>query len=226
MNLHRFHSAYCQVNSAIQFSLADDWLCIVLFASSMGSAEHAATRRLHGSEFHESDRLCNIVVDRFHSALHQVGLMPEAGASRIPKRRRIASTPRGCIRSRSIKCGPLEIGSRRLVHFNVTEHPTAEWTLQQLREALPGDADYKSLLHDRHSTFSANLDETVESWGIRVLRSPVRMPTANAYCERVFNWTRPRTSWANANARVGALIHPYLRLSSCWSAQTISDFAQ
>ena len=33
----------------------------------------------------------------------------------------------------------LEIGSRRLIHFNATEHPTAEWTLQQLREALPGD---------------------------------------------------------------------------------------
>ena len=31
----------------------------------------------------------------------------------------------------------LEIGSRRLIHFNATEHPTAEWTLQQLREALP-----------------------------------------------------------------------------------------
>jgi hypothetical protein len=46
----------------------------------------------------------------------------------------------------------LEIGSRRLVHFNVTEHPTAEWTLQQLREALPGDSDCKFLLHDRHNS--------------------------------------------------------------------------
>jgi putative transposase len=37
----------------------------------------------------------------------------------------------------------LEIGSRKLIHFNVTEHPTADWALQQLREALPGDQDYK-----------------------------------------------------------------------------------
>src|SRR5689334_7595081 len=44
----------------------------------------------------------------------------------------------------------LEIGSRRLIHFNATEHPTAEWTMQQLREALPGDQEYKFLLHDRH----------------------------------------------------------------------------
>lgn len=79
----------------------------------------------------------------------------------------------------------LAIGSRRPVHFNVTDHRTAEWTLQQLREALPGDRDSQFLLHDRHKTFSASLDEEVESWGIHVLRSPVRMPTANAHCERL-----------------------------------------
>jgi transposase InsO family protein len=84
----------------------------------------------------------------------------------------------------------LEVGSRRLAHFNVTEHPTAEWTLQQLREALPGDSDCKFLLHDRHKTFSASLDEEVESWGIHILRSPVRMPTANAHCERLIGTIR------------------------------------
>jgi transposase InsO family protein len=84
----------------------------------------------------------------------------------------------------------IEIGSRRLVHFNVTAHPTAEWTLQQLRETLPGDQNYKFLLHDRHSTFSPGLDEEVESWGIQVLRSPVRMPTANAHCERLIGTIR------------------------------------
>ena len=48
----------------------------------------------------------------------------------------------------------LEIGSRRLIHFNATEHPTAEWTLQQLREGLPEDREYRFLLHDRYKTFS------------------------------------------------------------------------
>ena len=84
----------------------------------------------------------------------------------------------------------LEIGSRRLLHFNVTEHPTSDWTPQQLREALPGNQDYKFLLHDRHKTFSASLDEIVESWGIHVLRSPVRAPTANAHCERLIGRIR------------------------------------
>jgi transposase InsO family protein len=84
----------------------------------------------------------------------------------------------------------LEIGSRRLTHFNTTEHPTAEWTLQQLRQALPGDQDHKFLLHDRHMTFSAGLDEEVESWGLAVLKSPAHAPTANAFCERVIGTIR------------------------------------
>jgi transposase InsO family protein len=84
----------------------------------------------------------------------------------------------------------LEIGSRRLVHFNATEHPTAEWTLQQLREALPGDQDYKFLLYARHKTFSVGLDEEVERWGIEVLKSPAHTPTANAFCERVIGTIR------------------------------------
>jgi hypothetical protein len=41
------------------------------------------------------------------------------------------------------------------------EYPTAEWTLQQRREALPGDREYKFLPHDRHNTFSLGLDEEV-----------------------------------------------------------------
>jgi putative transposase len=84
----------------------------------------------------------------------------------------------------------LEIGSRQIVHCNVTEHPTAEWTLQQLREAIPGESDVQFLLHDRDNIFAAHLDEEVESWGIHVLKSPVRMPTANAHCERLIGTIR------------------------------------
>jgi len=42
----------------------------------------------------------------------------------------------------------------------------------------------------RHKTFSASLDETVEGWGIHILRSPVRTPTANAHCERLIGSIR------------------------------------
>jgi len=88
----------------------------------------------------------------------------------------------------------LEISSRRLIHFNATEHPTADWTLQQLREALPGDREYKFLLHDRHKTFSLGLDEEVARWGIDLLKSPAHAPTANAFCERLVGSIR-RECW-------------------------------
>jgi hypothetical protein len=38
----------------------------------------------------------------------------------------------------------LELGTRKILHHNVTAHPTAEWTLQQFREALPGNHPYRS----------------------------------------------------------------------------------
>src|SRR3954464_353230 len=79
----------------------------------------------------------------------------------------------------------LEIGSRRLIHFNATDHPTAEWTLQQLREALPGDREYKFLLHDRHKTFSVALDAEVASWGIELLKSPAHAPTAKCFLRTI-----------------------------------------
>jgi putative transposase len=43
----------------------------------------------------------------------------------------------------------IEHGSRRLLHVNVTAHPTAQWALQQLREAIPPDHTYRFLIHDR-----------------------------------------------------------------------------
>ena len=76
----------------------------------------------------------------------------------------------------------MEIGSRRILRYNVTAHPTADWTLQQFREALSGDHPYQFLIHDRDSIFSSGLDEELKSsFGLRVLRTPVRAPKANAY---------------------------------------------
>jgi putative transposase len=85
----------------------------------------------------------------------------------------------------------MEVGSRRILHCNVTAHPTAEWTLQQLREAIASDHPYQFLIHDRDSIFSSELDEEMEStFGLRVLRTPVRSPQANAYCERLIGTVR------------------------------------
>jgi putative transposase len=79
----------------------------------------------------------------------------------------------------------MELGTRRILHQNVTAHPTADWTLQQFREALPGDHPYRFVIHDRDSIFSQDLDRGVKAMGVRVLRTPIRAPKANAVCERL-----------------------------------------
>ena len=80
--------------------------------------------------------------------------------------------------------------SRRLIHYNVTAHPSSAWTLQQLREAVGVERRYEYLLHDRDSIFAEPLDESVERLGIIVLKSPPRSPMANSICERVIGTIR------------------------------------
>src|SRR5438105_15415124 len=84
----------------------------------------------------------------------------------------------------------MEVGTRRIVHCNVTAHPTAAWTLQQLREAIPSDHSYRFLIHDRDSIFSAEVDRQLKAFGLRVLHTPARAPKANAYGESLGGTTR------------------------------------
>jgi putative transposase len=84
----------------------------------------------------------------------------------------------------------IEHASRRLLHVNVTAHPTAAWTLQQCREALPADHPYRFLLHDRDAIFSQPLDQHLRNLGLHVLKTPPRCPQANAICERVLGTLR------------------------------------
>jgi putative transposase len=52
----------------------------------------------------------------------------------------------------------MEVGTRRIVHCNVTAHPTAAWTMQQLREAIPSDHSYRFAADDQsvRQAFQAN----------------------------------------------------------------------
>jgi transposase InsO family protein len=84
----------------------------------------------------------------------------------------------------------LDVGTRRIVHWNVTEHPTAEWTQQQFRMVAPGDQPHRFLIHDRESVFSPAIDEMLTSTGLTVLKTPVRSPQANAHCERLIGTIR------------------------------------
>ena len=79
---------------------------------------------------------------------------------------------------------------RRIVHFNVTAHPTAEWTAQQLREAFPFDQVPRFLLRDRDGIFGSEFRRDVKAMGIQEVLSTPRSPWERAYVERVIGTIR------------------------------------
>jgi transposase InsO family protein len=72
----------------------------------------------------------------------------------------------------------------------VTAHPSAAWTLQQLREVVGFDRAHQYLIDDRGSIFARSLDESIRNLGLTVLKSPPHSPQANAICERVIGTIR------------------------------------
>jgi putative transposase len=84
----------------------------------------------------------------------------------------------------------LDVWTRRIIHWNVTEHPTADWTIQQFRTAITGEAPASLLLYDRDAIDAPAVDGAITSMGLRVLKTPVRTPQANAYCERLIGTIR------------------------------------
>jgi putative transposase len=75
-------------------------------------------------------------------------------------------------------------GARRIRHFAVTQHPTAAWVCQQLREAFPYDAAPRHLVFDRDSTFSAQVVQTMRHMGTSPARTAYRSPWQNGVAER------------------------------------------
>ena len=61
----------------------------------------------------------------------------------------------------------IEHGRRRILRFNVTDHPTAEWVVQQLREASPEAGPYRYAIFDRDSTFSEDVVTFLEATGLK-----------------------------------------------------------
>src|SRR5438876_2242940 len=84
----------------------------------------------------------------------------------------------------------VEHGTRRLAHLNVTPHPSANWTLQQLREVVGDTDNHKYLIHDRDAIFARHLDASIRALGLEVLRLPISSPKANSICERVIGTIR------------------------------------
>ena len=78
---------------------------------------------------------------------------------------------------------------RRIVHVAVTDHPTAAWTSQQLREAFPWDRAPRYLVRDRDHAF-ANWTTTAKAIGIEEVLTAPRSPWQNAYVERLIGSVR------------------------------------
>jgi transposase InsO family protein len=73
---------------------------------------------------------------------------------------------------------------RHAIHFNVTSHPTAEWTARQIAEAFPWDSGPRYLLHDRDCIYGAAFHQRVAEMGIREVVTAPRCLWQNAYIER------------------------------------------
>jgi len=84
----------------------------------------------------------------------------------------------------------LDVGTRRILQWNVTAHPTAGWTAQQFRMIGSGEQTHRFVIHDRDTIYSEGVDRTLAAMGLTVLRTPVRAPQANAFCERLIGTIR------------------------------------
>ena len=79
---------------------------------------------------------------------------------------------------------------RRIVHVNVTRHPTAAWIRRQLIEATPWGSAPRYLIRDRDRSYGADFVAKASGLGIRTVLTPVRAPNANAVAERVIGTLR------------------------------------
>ena len=76
------------------------------------------------------------------------------------------------------------------MRFDVTEHPTASWFLQQVTEAFPRDTAPRYLLRDRDASYGTNFRRRVEAIGIVEVITALRSPWQNVYVERVIGSIR------------------------------------
>jgi len=79
---------------------------------------------------------------------------------------------------------------RRVLHFNVTEHPTSAWTTQQLVDAFPEDCAPLYLLRDRDSVYGHAFQHRVKGMGIHEVLTAPHSPWQNPFAERLIGSIR------------------------------------
>ena len=78
----------------------------------------------------------------------------------------------------------LSLERRRVLHFNVTRHPTAGWTAQQVVEACPFDLPGRFLIRDNDKIYGTRFRDRVDGLGLEPIRTAFRSPWQNGYAER------------------------------------------
>ena len=79
---------------------------------------------------------------------------------------------------------------RRVLHFNVTEHPTAAWTAQQVREAFPEDCVPRYLIRDRDGVYGDQFGDCLREMDISEVLIAPQSPWQNAFVERLIGSIR------------------------------------
>jgi transposase InsO family protein len=79
---------------------------------------------------------------------------------------------------------------RRVIHFNVTAHPSSEWTARQIAEAFPWDSAPRYLLRDRDSIYGGSFRQIVREMGTQEVLTAPRSPWQSPYVERLIGSIR------------------------------------
>jgi len=78
----------------------------------------------------------------------------------------------------------LSLNRRRVLHFNVTQHPTAKWTAQQVVEACPFDLPGRFLIRDNDKIYGRVFRDRISGLGLEQIRTAFRSPWQNGFAER------------------------------------------
>jgi transposase InsO family protein len=79
---------------------------------------------------------------------------------------------------------------RELLHLNVTDHPTADWTARQILQTFPEETAPRYMLRDRDTIYGESFTRCIASMGIREVLIAPRAPWQNAFVERVIGSSR------------------------------------